>query len=346
MVLIDSHTISKSIAKDDEIINVVDSIHDLENDKEHDVKQNRFHIRNGYQEEPLNFHKSWTPKYTKLDTSLLASDTVNVTKYVQVTGKSNQAIVTKSHRKGFFERLLDRLKGKKKKQFISNDMMARIRIQSTAPRAQKHPLLLAEKRDNITKDIDKSYMLLKQRSKRKTRRCRLFKRQDDSVRKTARKVINYDSSNKSCTSTDIAPVVTDKLKKDKRRWLNDNYTWRNNFPFTTMRPSQQTFTHGEDLSLTELTTKIEHLKEIYNMKTDPYTNLMSVMLNPNGAYNFNKYTTPLAEEMDNKYMVETSEIEAILNNIKMNAIETITKGFVTELGIIPFSYRSTKSAKF
>ncbi|XP_045538626.1 uncharacterized protein LOC106715561 [Papilio machaon] len=342
MVLVNSHTISKSIAKDDEIINVVDSIHDLENDKDHDVKQNRFHIRNGYQEDPLNFQKTWTPKYTKLDNSLLASDTVNVTRYVQVTGKSNEPVVTKSHRKGFFERLMDRLKGKKKKQFISNDMMARIRIQSTAPRAQKHPLQ-ADKSDNITKDNDNSYMLFNQRSRRK-RRCRLSKRQSVPDRKMARKVINYDITNKIWTSTDKSPIVTEKLKKDKRRWLNDNYTWKNNFPFTTTRPSQQTFTHGDDVSLTELTTKLEHLKEIYNMKPDPYTNLMSVILNPNGAYNFNKYTTPLAEDMD-KYMVETSEIEEILNNIKMNAIETITKGFVTELGIIPFSYTSTKFSK-
>lgn len=346
MVLVENHTISKSIAKDDEIINVIDSIHDLENDKEHDVKQNRFHIRNGYQED-INFHKSWTPKYTKLDSSLLSSDNINVTRYVQVTGKSNEPLVTKSQRKGFFERLIDRLKGKKKKQFISNDMMARIRIQSTAPRAQKHPVK-ADKRDNITKDNDKGYLLLKQRSRRK-KRSKLDKRQGDFDKKTVRKVINYDSSNRSWANTvssDESPITTDKLKKGKRHLsINDNYTWRNNFPFTTMKPSQQTFTEGNDLSLTELTTKLDHLKEIYNMKTDPYTSLMSVMMNPNGPYNFNKFTTPLSEDMD-KYMVETSEIEAILNNIKMNAIETITKGFITELGMIPFSYRSTKSATF
>ncbi|CAG5005666.1 unnamed protein product [Parnassius apollo] len=318
MVLTNSHTISKSIVKNDEVINVIDSVHDLEDDKEHDIKQNRYHHRLAFRAEPMKNQQ--TESITDRITESLPNYDPNFN--IQVSEHTDEVQVSKSRRKGFLRRLMDKIRRRKNKHLVTNGEIEQVKTTSWNIAAQKN-LYVNNKTTAIVND--NSYTRPKRSHKnRKYRRKILSKRYNNPATNKIQSVI-YDED----FFQNFKQISAD-FEKDKKKSSNDNDTWENNYRLTSIS-YQPVIKQDNELSLSEMTTKIDYLKEKYSTGPRPqnFTKYMPFLANSFNAYNLNKYkssttsTTLLKIDDFDKDFSDTDEIEDLLNVMKMRAIQII-----------------------
>lgn len=305
MVLIDSHTISKSIDNDEKVDDIFDSINELDHTRNPKLRRDRLlhKYRSDYKDEfvrPLD----------ALRETKLFPETIKTTEKTTLKATSEHTKHHKSpkRRVGSFWR---KFRGKDKKN-KHNDAKERER---RIPKNKEFPW-----RYPATKEFRNSAP--RNKNRRKNRNQFVLRQPEVSFAKrdAPEKILftsrDHNIPNKKVTNKvqiGITPQIDNILKP---------YTVKSNIH------KEKTFSENYDRDLASMTTRITHLKQLYGLnKYNPST----YSLTPAYGKSFQKgsktrpSTTSGTEKAVEYEFPGTAQIEELLNDIKVKAIQMVAE---------------------
>ncbi|XP_028157045.1 uncharacterized protein LOC114350432 [Ostrinia furnacalis] len=306
MVLINSHTISKNIAYYDTVDDIVDSVHDLEYRREYKPKHDRFHryYRKEEREDAPKAQKKEEPKQSTA--GKLVSDSIEVTKLAKI----GKPLPKTTKRLGFWHKFRFKGNDKKNKAYKTEyDVYKRKAMPRSSYRQKQYFQSRHRDRDSKSEDTTDG---IQRRITHSIHRDR-----QTNVEKRKRSIANTTTTDKSISTrassifSPISAKTTSLLKLAKIKTYE---------PF-----------HSKDnltKSLTALTTKINDLKKEYGLKlknTDTYpTHVTQSMLKNISTVSSTVLTTTQSTTEDVDFL-GTAQIEALLNDIKVKAVQMVAE---------------------
>ncbi|XP_063835625.1 uncharacterized protein LOC135084814 [Ostrinia nubilalis] len=306
MVLINSHTISKNIAYYDTVDDIVDSVHDLEYRREYKPKHDRFHryYRKEEREDAPKAQKKEEPKQSTA--AKLVSDSIEVTKLAKI----GKPLPKTTKRLGFWHKFRFKGNEKKNKAYKTEyDVYKRKAMPRSSYRQKQYFQSRLRDRDSKSEDTTDG---IQRRITHSIHRDR-----NTNVEKRKRSISNTTTTDKSISTrassifSPISAKTTSLLKLAKIKTYE---------PF-----------HSKDnltKSLTALTTKINDLKKEYGLKlknTDTYpTHVTQSMLKNISTATSTVLTTTQSTTEDVDFL-GTAQIEALLNDIKVKAVQMVAE---------------------
>lgn len=312
MVLINSHTISKNIAHDVTIDDIVDSIHDLEYGREYKPKHDRLYryYRKEEKEDAAKHKVKEEPKVHVTAAKLVTESTV-VTRLV-----TEKKIPKPTKHVGFWHKFRLRGNAKKSKALKKENEVHKRKVMPRRRSYRKKQYLQSHADDRDFKFDDTAIAFEGRRMPSIQRNRHINGKRKRDVSNTTSKIVTIKSISSRASSI-FNPFHSKSTPL---------------FKFSSGKahePPHSTENITKDLSA--LTTRIDNLKKEYALKLKSsasyptFTTMKAFSSTPPRVTNYPSHAKTTQSTTEDADFLGTAQIEALLNDIKVKAVQMVAE---------------------